>query len=79
MLIYAIKYPRTDWSAVENWRSRRWWRSRRRAEEYVERAYAPGYTREPYVQLVAITADAMRVIAEWDVRRREWAHFGGTQ
>jgi len=75
-MVYAIKYPRTPWSEVG---ARRWWRSRERAQAYVETAYAPGYTREPYVQLVAITPDHMRVIAEWDVRRRKWAHFGGAQ
>jgi len=66
--MYTLKYPGTPWSEI----SKRRWRSRARAEQYIERAYAPGYTRQPFVQLVEITRDHMRVVAEWDVRRREW-------
>jgi len=70
--MYTLKYPGTPWEEVGR---RRRWRSRRRAEQYIETAYAPGYTRQPYVQLVEITRDGMRVVAEWDVARREWVQW----
>jgi hypothetical protein len=60
---YAIRLPRTGESEQHRWRTLA------QAQEYVERVYAPRYTREPSVEIVN---DAQHVVATWIVRDREW-------
>lgn len=63
---YWSKFPR------QSFESRRpksgWTKSAAEKARQIERAYAPGRTYEPYVQLVEETAERYRVIAEWSPR-----------
>ena len=64
---YTYKYPRTSWDGLRERvmaNKRIWWYSRAKAIQYIEDAMRPGYTSEPYMQLIQITDDAMTVLAE---------------
>lgn len=43
----------------------RFFRSAEKCRIWIEEQYAPGYTTEPYVQLVQETATEMRVLCEY--------------
>lgn len=57
---YSVKYPRTPWDKCEPK-----FLTGKEAVEYIESNYAPGYTSEPYVQLIEITSSEKRVVAEY--------------
>ena len=64
---YTYKYPRTKWDGLrESVMSNRrlWWYSKAKAIAYIEHDMRPGYTSEPWMQLVEITDTSMTVIAE---------------
>lgn len=64
---YTYKYPRTPWDSLRGrvMRNQRlWWYSAERAAEWISHEMRAGYTSEPYMQLVEIDADGMRVVAE---------------
>ncbi len=66
---YMYKYPRTSWDVVGdqvNRGKRRYFRSLERARVWIEGAMRPGYTREPWMQLIQISDEGMSVIAEYD-------------
>lgn len=71
---YWTKLPRQDF---EETRKRKlkyggWTNDLQKKIRQIERAYAPGYTSEPYIQLVEETEDRMRVIAEWSPHQNGW-------
>ena len=64
---YTYKYPREPWTNLREQVMKNkqcWWYSMDRAIEWIEEQQQPGYTCEPWVQLIEITDDAMVVIAE---------------
>ena len=57
---YGVKFPRTAWDACEPQ-----WLTQAEAVAHIEEAYAPGYTSEPYVQLISISASGKHVVTEY--------------
>lgn len=62
---YAYKYPRTSWEDFQkNWPKNKMWRNRAKAIAHIEYAMRPGYTSEPYMQLIEVEGDSIQVVAE---------------
>ena len=60
---YWSKFPRQDFDSR---RPRSGWTTDMTTKaRQIERAYAPGHTTEPFVQLVEETRTGYRVVAEW--------------
>ncbi len=57
---FGVKFPRTPWDECEPR-----WLTMAEAREHIERAYVPGCTGEPYVQLVEITTEGKQAVAEF--------------
>lgn len=66
---YGYKYPREGWDRV------RWHGDRRAAETVIiQNIHQPGYTSEPYVQLICQGERRTFVVAELEPRTRQWLH-----
>lgn len=57
---YGVKYPRTPWEKCKPK-----FLTAREAAKHIESNYGPGYTSEPYVQLIEITESEKRVVCEY--------------
>jgi hypothetical protein len=65
---YTYKYPRTTWSQVKEGlrtRKRLYWYSLEKAVSFIVDSMKPGYTSEPFMQLIEVSHDgSMHVVAE---------------
>lgn len=61
MTTYYSKLPRNEF---KGW-GRRNWRSLLKAQEAIERCNRPGYTSEPYIQLIGVSGQQHSVISEY--------------
>jgi len=65
---YTYKYPRTSWDQIKadmRGRKRLYWYSIEKAVDWIVDSMKPGYTSEPYMQLIEVSSDgSMRVVAE---------------
>ena len=68
---YWSKFPR---QSFEQRRPRRGWTTdMTKKMRQIEECYRPGYTGEPFIQLVEETRDSYRLVAEW-TPGKGWIH-----
>lgn|SRR5579863_347827 len=60
---YWAKFPRQSFDYSRPVRG--WTTDMAKKARQIEECYQPGYTNEPFVQLIEETADEYRVVAEW--------------
>ena len=64
---FYSKYPRSEFKNP----TRNYYRSLEAAKSAIE-TVRPGYTSEPWIQLVRMDDNGWEVVAEWEVQRQQW-------
>ena len=74
---YYEKRPNETFGITRDWGIKNWWKTAEIAQKKIEENNRPGYTREPWAQLVEYDTETKThiVVAEFDIKAQSWCSW----